>query len=80
MTNAVPPGRWSARKLAVASAEVLSVRAAEQGRVAASLRVTARQAVYLAAAQAFARDIRLLPRPAGEPRGGPAGLTVSDRL
>lgn len=37
------------------------------GRTAtAMLRVTARQAVYLTAAQAFAREIRLLPRPAGD--------------
>ena len=34
----------------------------------ATLRVTARQAVYLAAAQNFAREVRLLPRPAGDRR------------
>jgi pilus assembly protein CpaB len=43
-------------------------------RVAASLRVTLRQAVYLAAAQDFARELRLLPRAAGDHRRGGAGL------
>ena len=37
-------------------------------RVAATLRVTVRQAVYLAAAAAFARDVRLLARAAGDRR------------
>jgi len=32
----------------------------------ATLRVTVRQAVYLTAAQNFAREVRLLPRPAGD--------------
>jgi pilus assembly protein CpaB len=36
--------------------------------VAATLRVTVRQAVYLAAAQAFAREIRLLARAPGDHR------------
>lgn len=35
---------------------------------AATLRVTLRQAVYLTAAQSFAREIRLLPRPPGDRR------------
>ena len=34
----------------------------------ATLRVTQRQAVYLTAAQNFAREVRLLPRPAGDER------------
>jgi pilus assembly protein CpaB len=34
----------------------------------ATLRVTARQAVHLVAAQAFARELRLLPRPRGDRR------------
>jgi pilus assembly protein CpaB len=37
----------------------------------ATLRVTLRQAVYLTAAQNFAREVRLLPRPAGD--GGRTG-------
>ena len=40
--------------------------AARAARVDVSLRVTLRQAVYLAAAQSFAREIRLLPRSAGD--------------
>ena len=35
-------------------------------RVQATLRVTVAQAVYLAGVQAFARDVRLLPRAAGD--------------
>ena len=43
-------------------------------RVAASLRVTLRQAVYLAAAQDFARELRLLPRASGDRSRGLIGL------
>ncbi len=49
-------------------------------RVAASLRVTLRQAVYLAAAQAFARELRLLPRAAGDRRAARRPLVVADTL
>lgn len=49
-------------------------------RVVASLRVTVRQAVFLAAAQSFAREIRLLPRAAGDRRRGEEGLEVSEAL
>lgn len=49
-------------------------------RVTASLRVTLRQAVYLAAAQSFAREVRLLPRAPGDRRRGTAGLRVSSEL
>ncbi len=49
-------------------------------RVAVTLRVTLRQAVYLAAAQSFAREIRLLPRAAGDGRRGAAGVTVGPGL
>jgi len=49
-------------------------------RVAASLRVTVRQAVYLAAAQSFAREIRLLPRAAGDDHRGAEGLVVGAGL
>jgi len=49
-------------------------------RVAASLRVTLRQAVYLAAAQSFARELRLLPRAAGDRRRGDQGLAVDAAL
>lgn len=49
-------------------------------RVAASLRVTLRQAVYLAAAQDFARELRLLPRAAGDRSRGRSGLRMMPDL
>jgi pilus assembly protein CpaB len=49
-------------------------------RVAVSLRVTLRQAVYLAAAQAFARELRVLPRPAGDRGRGRQGMRVGSDL
>jgi len=65
-----------ATELALQDVEVLGARAAladgarrEGGRmIAATLRVTVRQAVYLAAAGAFAREIRLLARAPGDRR------------
>lgn len=56
-----------------------SARDGEEGGAAtatavATLRVTLRQAVYLTAAQNFAREVRLLPRPPGDSRR--AGRTV----
>jgi pilus assembly protein CpaB len=60
-------------ELALEDVEVLATRpapAADGGgpQLAATLRVTVRQAVYLAAAGAFARDIRLLARAPGDHR------------
>jgi len=49
-------------------------------RVAVSLRVTLRQAIYLAAAQDFARELRLLPRAEGDRRRGRAGLSAGAAL
>lgn len=49
-------------------------------RVSASLRVSLRQAVYLAAAQSFARELRLLPRAAADRARGRAGFAVDERL
>ncbi len=47
----------------------------------ATLRVTLRQAVYLTAAQNFAREVRLLPRPAGDRRrSGHAAVGVDGLL
>jgi pilus assembly protein CpaB len=66
--------------LALEDVEVLAVRAAPATdggarTVAATLRVTVRQAVYLAAAGAFAREIRLLVRAPGDRRrAGPASI------
>jgi pilus assembly protein CpaB len=68
--------------LALEDVEVLAARPAPAPpdgggtpRVAATLRVTPRQAVYLAAAGAFAREVRLLARAAGDRRR--AGPIVS---
>jgi pilus assembly protein CpaB len=76
-----------ATTVALEDAEVLAAHAApaddggaEGDRVAVSLRVTVRQAVYLAAAQSFARELRLLPRAAGDRRHGLAGTTVGSDL
>jgi pilus assembly protein CpaB len=45
----------------------------------ATLRVTLRQALYLTAAQNFAREVRLLPRPAGDTaRAGGAAIGSGD--
>jgi pilus assembly protein CpaB len=49
-------------------------------RVAVELRVSVRQAVYLAAAQSFARELRVLPRAPGDRRRGAQGLRVGGRL
>lgn len=73
--------------VALEDAEVLAARSAaddEQAgggpRVAVSLRVTARQAVFLAAAQSFARELRVLPRAAGDRRHGLVGTVVRSDL
>lgn len=49
-------------------------------RIMVSLRVTVRQAVYLAAAQNFATELRVLPRSPGDETDGAAGLAASDEL
>jgi pilus assembly protein CpaB len=49
-------------------------------RVAAALRVTPRQAVFLAAAQTFAREIRLLPRAPGDRGHLGSGLEETEGL
>jgi len=78
-----------ATTVALEDAEVLAARAAPAedadagaagDRVAVSLRVTLHQAVYLAAAQSFARELRVLPRAAGDRRHGLAGTTVGSDL
>jgi pilus assembly protein CpaB len=65
-----------ATRLALEDVEVLAARPAAQDperangppRVTATLRVTVAQAVYLAAAQSFAREVRLLARAPGDRR------------
>jgi len=73
--------------LALEDAEVLNAAPAPAGRgedpgprVALSLRVRLREAVYLAAAQSFARELRVLPRAEGDRRRGAAGLRVGSGL
>lgn len=76
--------------LALEDVEVLGVTTAPAGsgsgdaarapRVRASLRVTLRQAVYLAAAQSFASEIRLLPRAAGDRAHQRGSLSVGSGL
>ena len=69
ITREPRPGDRGRTELALEGAEVLAAAPAEAGeggpRVAASLRVTLRQAIFLAEAQSFARELRLLPRPEG---------------
>jgi pilus assembly protein CpaB len=79
-------GDGGATRLALEDVEVLGVGAAPPDehapagpRLAATLRVTLKQAVYLAAAQAFAREIRLLARPPGD-REHSGRLTVKGSL
>ncbi len=70
------PGRT---RLALQDVQLLAARPAGDeggGKLVATLRVTVRQAVYLTAAQNFAQELRLLPRPAGDRSGPPAGLSV----
>jgi pilus assembly protein CpaB len=77
-----------ATTVALEDAEVLAAHAAASDddgggagdHVAVSLRVTMRQAVYLAAAQSFARELRLLPRATDDRRHGLAGTTVRSDL
>jgi pilus assembly protein CpaB len=73
-------------ELALEDVEVLAARRAPGGarddgaeRVAATLRVSVDQAVYLAAAQSFAREVRLLPRAVGD-RGRSGALSVGAGL
>jgi pilus assembly protein CpaB len=77
--------------LALEDVDVLAVSAAPEGsgssssqspgpHVSASLRVSVKQAVYLAAAQSFAREIRLLPRAAGDNRRGSQGTEIGAGL
>jgi pilus assembly protein CpaB len=49
-------------------------------RVSLDLRVSVRQAVYLAAAQSFARELRVLPRAPGDRRHGAQGVRFDGRL
>jgi pilus assembly protein CpaB len=62
--------------LAIQDVQLLAVRqGADSDHVVATLRVSVRQAVYLTAAQNFAQEVRLLPRPQGD-RGGAGRLSI----
>jgi len=78
--------RGGATRLALEDVEVLAAAPADGNaqtdarQVAVALRVTVRQAVYLAAAQSFAREIRVLPRAPSDRRRGEQGLQVGSGL
>jgi pilus assembly protein CpaB len=77
-------GGPGATELALEDVEVLAARPARQTdragpAVAATLRVTVRQAVYLTAAASFAREIRLLARAPGDRRRA-GGVVIGDDL
>lgn len=77
--------RAGTTRLALENAEVVAAApvsgdGAAGPRIAVSLRVTVRQAVYLAAAQSFASELRVLPRSPGDDADGAAGLSASDAL
>jgi pilus assembly protein CpaB len=72
------PGRTS---LALQDVQLLGARQGtgqDSDKLVATLRVTVRQAVYLTAAQNFAQEVRLLPRPAGD-RGAAGRLSMGGR-
>ena len=71
--------RASAADAAVAPGPDDGGGAADAASAVATLRVSPRQAVYLTAAQNFAREIRLLPRPPGDDgRLGRAGVSAGE--
>lgn len=81
-------GRRGTTTLALEDIDVLAAHRApgtgedpgDDPRVAVALRVSVRQAVYLAAAQSFARDVRLLARAPADRVHGTAGLSEDERL
>jgi len=84
VTRDAPGGDGGSTTVALEDVEVLGVaKAPERGggssdsglpRVALELRVTVRQAVELAAAQSFARELRVLPRAPGDRGRGVQGV------
>jgi pilus assembly protein CpaB len=64
----------------VAATPAAPVDDAGQQRLAVGLRVTLRQAVFLAAAQAFAREVRILARAPGDSGRSRSAMTYDDRL
>lgn len=86
VTRAGRDGQSGSTSLALEDVEVLAAAPAapdtdsEARKVAVSLRVTVRQAVFLAAAQSFAREIRVLPRAAGDRGRGEQGMHIDSGL
>jgi pilus assembly protein CpaB len=82
VTREPRPGAPGTTELALQDVEVLAAApaAGEEAarRVAASLRVTLRQAVFLAGAQSFARELRLLPRASGDRRRAERSLRFTE--
>jgi pilus assembly protein CpaB len=67
--------------LAMQDVQLLAARQGtgqDSDKLIATLRVTVRQAVYLTAAQNFAQEVRLLPRPTGD-RGAAGRLSFGGR-
>ena len=67
--------------LALQDVQLLAARQGtgqDSDKLIATLRVTVRQAVYLTAAQNFAQEVRLLPRPVGD-RGAAGRLSIGGR-
>jgi pilus assembly protein CpaB len=80
-------GGSGSTKLALEDAEVLTAADAPAdgaegtgGRIAIALRVSVKQAVYLAAAQNFASELRVLPRAADDDDRGASGTTAGASL
>jgi pilus assembly protein CpaB len=72
-------GGLSRTYLALQAAELVDFRSSDggEGKASATLRVTLRQAVLLTAAQNFARELRLVPRPGGDTaRLGPTAVSA----
>jgi pilus assembly protein CpaB len=91
VTREKGPGQPGQTSLALEDVEVLAAAPAAPGesagnaegatpKVRVSLRVTVRQAVFLAAAQSFSRELRVLPRAPGDRRRGAEGMTVEAGL
>jgi pilus assembly protein CpaB len=76
VTTEARGGASGRTQLALEDVELLALRAGDEavtpadkpGGATATLRVTLKQAIYLTAAQSFAREIRLLPRAPGDRR------------
>jgi pilus assembly protein CpaB len=66
--------------LALQNAELVSFAGGgAEGKAIASLRVSLRQAVLITAAESFARELRLVPRPEGDrARLGPVAVSASE--